>query len=96
MGIAKSFDVVPVSAFAAGKKLEQAEHGETESGGQLPFRDRGACAIAGERASCAQTTIRGQPVFATDGIEDAVHAARGELRDAAGEIFGTIIDGSCA
>lgn len=93
--IAQSFDVVPVGAFAARKELEQGQRSEADSGGQLPFGDSGACTIASQCAAGTQATVRSQPVFAADGVEDAVNPARSELVNAFDKIFGTIVDGCC-
>jgi len=90
--IAEIFDVVPEGVLA-GEEFQQAEGGEAEAGGKLPFRDGGAGAIAGERALGAQAAVRSEPVFPTDGIENTVHAVRRELVGAFDEIFGAVING---
>ena len=75
MLVAEMFDVVPKGVFA-GEKFQQAERCQAEAGEQLPFRDGGAGPIAGEHTAGAQATVRSEPVFPTNRIENAVHAAR--------------------
>ncbi len=90
--IAQSFNVVPEGALLTRDKFQQTERGKAQAGGQLPFCDGGACAVTGQGATRAQTTVGSQPVFPTDRVEDAIHTAWCEFRDAIDELFGAVID----
>lgn len=90
--VAQSFDVVPEGALLTRDKFQQTERGKAQAGGQLPFCDGGACAVTGQGATRAQTTVGSQPVFPTDRVEDAIHTAWCEFRDTIDEIFGAVID----